>query len=328
MPEGGWVPTGSEMSEILASVTRPTLWQNLKELVTKRDVPLRRRRRLFVRRLWSFATIPLTTVFLFTNNKIHPGHGVTWGDVFRLSYRLHRNTTEVFVGTAPTAHLAMAAKLLELDPADEGVVVECGCFVGGSTANLSLVCELAGRDLIVYDSFEGLPAPSEGDEYACEEESGVFVGSLDTVRANVVEYGEIGRCDFRQGWFEDTLPSHSEPISLCYMDVDYQASIHTVLENLWPHLVDGGCLFTDDFKPIALTSIFFKEDFWRETLNCEPPGLLGAGTGIPLGEVFVGPWRGFGGDGSHPLQTPGTTAYTYKGSEAGWYYTPQSATGD
>ena len=40
----------------------------------------------------------------------------------------------------------------------EGVVVECGCFLGGSTANLSLVCEVVGRELIVYDSFEGLPA--------------------------------------------------------------------------------------------------------------------------------------------------------------------------
>ena len=36
---------------------------------------------------------------------------------------------------------------------------------GGSTANLSLACEIAGRELIVYDSFEGLPSPDPGDKY-------------------------------------------------------------------------------------------------------------------------------------------------------------------
>ncbi len=322
MSEGGWVPKGPQMSEILASLTRPTIYQNVKDLLRRGEVPARRRRRLFVRRTWSLLTVPLAAAFLFTNNRIHPGHEVGWMDLLWLSYRLYRNTTRVFVGTGPTAHLAMAAKLLELDPAEEGVVVECGCFVGGSTANLSLVCDLVGRDLVVYDSFAGLPADSDGDEFATEDGAGVFAGSLDTVRSNVEQLGVADRCEFRQGWFEDTLPSHAEPVALCYMDVDYQASIHTVLENLWPHLVDGGCLFTDDFKPVGLGAIFFKEEFWRGTLDCEPPGLLGAGTGIPLGEVFLGPWRGFGGDGDYPLQTPGATAYTYKGSTASWDYVP------
>src|SRR6266480_1140884 len=40
-----------------------------------------------------------------------------------------------------------------------GVVVECGCYKGGSTANLSLICAKAGRKLHVFDSFAGLPDP-------------------------------------------------------------------------------------------------------------------------------------------------------------------------
>jgi hypothetical protein len=40
--------------------------------------------------------------------------------------------------------MAMAQKLLSLPKSFEGVVVECGCFRGGSTANLSIICDLLG----------------------------------------------------------------------------------------------------------------------------------------------------------------------------------------
>src|ERR1700685_4446869 len=43
-------------------------------------------------------------------------------------------------------------------PADtRGVVLEAGCFKGGSTAKLSLATKLINRKLLVYDSFEVLP---------------------------------------------------------------------------------------------------------------------------------------------------------------------------
>ena len=64
-----------------------------------------------------------------------------------------------------------------------GVVVECGCFMGGSTANLSLVCGIVGRGLIVYDSFEGLPRPTPGDRFATARPTGFLRADLDGGRA-------------------------------------------------------------------------------------------------------------------------------------------------
>ena len=55
-----------------------------------------------------------------------------------------KTTRGVWTGTSYKAHLAMAVKLLEIPPEVEGVVVECGCYVGGSSANLSLACEPPG----------------------------------------------------------------------------------------------------------------------------------------------------------------------------------------
>jgi O-methyltransferase len=55
--------------------------------------------------------------------------------------------------------MELASAVLQVPRSTPGSVVECGCYVGGSTANLSLVCAATGRKLIIFDSFQGLPEP-------------------------------------------------------------------------------------------------------------------------------------------------------------------------
>ena len=62
------------------------------------------------------------------------------------------------------------------------------------------------------------------------------------------------RCTFRKGWFSETLPYHSEPVVLCFLDVDFQASLHDCVTNLWPHLTDRGYLFVDEYPPFSLAA--------------------------------------------------------------------------
>jgi hypothetical protein len=112
----------------------------------------------------------------------------------------------VFTDTSYKAHLAMAVKLLEIPPSVEGVVGECGCFLGGSTANLSLACEITGRDLFVYDSFEGMPPGMPNDKYAVLNGTGNLKGDTDVVKDTVRRFGAFDRCTFVKGWFKDTLP--------------------------------------------------------------------------------------------------------------------------
>ena len=109
-----------------------------------------------------------------------------------LAVRLYRNTRRTFTGCSYRAHLVMAAKLLEIPSTTEGVVVECGSYLGGTTANLSIVCDIVGRDLIVYDSFEGLPPPRPGDRYAADVGTGFLRGDLERVRDNVARNGVVG----------------------------------------------------------------------------------------------------------------------------------------
>lgn len=301
---------------------RKTLPGALRDLVMDRSHPLGVRTALFVRNALPALTLPLTVWFLFTSRKIDPAHGMTWRRLFRLSYRLYSNTTKLPTGTSYRAQLAMLSKLLEVSPDVEGVVVECGCYLGGSTANLSLICEALGRQLIVYDSFEGLPEGDGNDRFAKPEAVGVLRGSLEDVQANVAALGAIGVCTFRKGWFSDTLPDHREPVVLCSIDVDWQLSIHQCIVHLWPHLTEQGYFFTDDFPKLDKCAVFFSEEFWRREFDRTPPGLIGSGTGVAMGQYWLGPFVRMGGNPDYPLQAPSSVAYTRKDFSGHWGYVP------
>jgi O-methyltransferase len=272
----------------------------------------------WLRESYHAASLPIAVLFLFHNRRIHRRYGMTWARKLGLAWRMYRNTRRMPTQTSYKAHLAMAAKLLEIPPDTEGVVVECGCWKGGSTANLSLVCDIVGRELIVYDSFEGLPAPEKNDRYATKDAQGFYRGDLDDVQNNVRRNGAIGRCVFRKGWFRDTLPNHREPIALCFLDVDYEASMHDCIVNLWPHVTDQGYLFIDEYKRLDYCALFFSERFWSEHFNIAPPGLLGTGTGVGVGQYFVGPQRE-----KPPIQGSTSVAFTRKDFYGQWDYVPE-----
>jgi len=270
-----------------------------------------------LRSVYERLSLPILVLFLFYNRRIQPSYGMSWPRKFKLALRMLRNTRRIETGTSYRAHLAMAVKLLEIPPTTKGVVVECGCWLGGSTANLSLICEIVGRRLIVYDSFEGLPAAEPNDKYASPLGEGVFKGDLDIVKENVSRYGAIQSCDFRKGWFKQTLPGHREPIVLCFLDVDYQSSLQECVVHLWPHLTPRGYTFIDEYTRLDYCALFFSESFWKEHFNSVPPGLMGAGTGIGVGQYFVGPLKG------RPLiQAPTSVAYTRKDFYGLWDYAP------
>lgn len=278
------------------------------------------------RQLYEAVSLPVITLFVLGSLRIHKSYGMTWPRRFRLAYRMYRNTKRVTTGMSYRAHLAMAVKLLEIPPNVEGAVVECGSYKGGTTANLSLVCDIVGRELIVYDSFEGLPPAQPGDKTADPKSQGLFRGDLEEVQANVRRAGAIDRCTFRKGWFEETLPDHREPIVLCLLDVDFQASLDTCVRHLWPHLTDQGYLFIDECLVTDYCALFYSERYWRTHFDTTPPGLVGAGSGIGVGQYWVGPSSGtFGMDFTLPYQSATSVAYTRKDLSGYWQYYPDDA---
>ncbi|HRW36589.1 MAG: class I SAM-dependent methyltransferase [Acidimicrobiales bacterium] len=262
---------------------------------------------------YEWLSIPFAATFLLSG-KIHEAYAMSWWQKVRLAHRLYRNTQVLPTLTSYRAHLAMAAKLLGTSPKTKGVVVECGCFQGGATANLSILCDLVDRDLIVYDSFEGLPPAEETDRYASAEGEGFLRAELDDVKANVAAHGVIERCTFRKGWFDQTLPQHTEPIVLAFLDVDYQASLHTCVKELWPRLTKHGHVFIDEYVYVDYCALFFSESWWRTHLDLDPPGIMGVGTGVGVGQYYLGPYPGT------PMQASTSLAYTRKDFRGRWTY--------
>lgn len=179
--------------------------------------------------------------------------------------------------------LSYIRTILALDPAVPGCVVEAGCYKGGSTAKFSLAAKIARRELVVFDSFQGIPKHTEdhginifGKPVTFAE--GEYAGSQEEVTRNIRTYGEIDVCRFIPGWFEDTLPRFREPIAAIYIDVDLAESTRTCLKHFYPLLRPGGTLYSQDGHLPLVLEVFHDDAFWRNEIGCPRPHVHGWGT--------------------------------------------------
>jgi hypothetical protein len=224
----------------------------------------------------------------------HPETGKEYGLGFwaklKLAARMKRNRKRIVTGSHYFEHLLMATQIFKVPRAIEGCVVECGSFKGGSATNLSLVCALCDRQLEICDSFQGLPEPADVDrEHVLVSVSevhsyakGAWQGTLSEVQGNISRFGDIGVCNFNVGYFDATLPSFRRKCILVFVDVDLTESLKTCLTYLWPLLADGGYFFTHEAPHQEISAVFFDQAWWHANLDCDPPGLVGAGSGIGL----------------------------------------------
>jgi len=173
--------------------------------------------------------------------------------------------------------------MLSMTGDPNAVFVEAGCYKGSSTAKFSLAADIAGRTLVVFDSFDGIPYNSEphskdifGNHVSFG--GGNYRASLEEVQCNVTRYGSIKSCRFVKGWLEDTLPSFKEEVAAVYLDVDLASSSRTCLRYLYPLLQPGGVLFSQDGHLPLVIDVFEEESLWDEEIGCKPPLVDGLGS--------------------------------------------------
>jgi O-methyltransferase len=147
-----------------------------------------------------------------------------------------------------------------------GAFVESGVWMGGSImAAARTLVEMGDtdRDLYLYDTFEGLPAPGEHDGIVGSEQpidqlyanlqsasKDAFLNApVDIVRANVARTGyPIDRIHTVQGLVQDTIPTTApEQIAFLRLDTDWYESTKVEMETLFPRLSPGGILIVDDY---------------------------------------------------------------------------------
>ena len=183
----------------------------------------------------------------------------------RLIARFLRVDWNVVHGHRPAEIAWVTALLARAKPNPGEIMLEAGCWQGGSTAKFSIVCALLGLRLHVYDSFEGVEKfdsrahPREwsfGGQYACSEED---------VRRNVEAFGEVECCEFHKGWFSATLAGAglAGPVWLAYIDCDLAKGTFEALQSVVPALVPAGVVLSQDFHITPVRQMLLARDTWQ-----------------------------------------------------------------
>jgi O-methyltransferase len=132
----------------------------------------------------------------------------------------------------------------------DGIVAECGVFRGGSAALLAAATK-ASRQVYLFDSFQGLPAPGEKDGRTAQSmyHEGWCLGTTDDVRAIVRKVGvDDGRVHYVEGWYQDTLPVFPpQPVALLHVDADWYESVTLCLDTFYDRVSPGGFIVFDDY---------------------------------------------------------------------------------
>lgn len=220
------------------------------------------------------------------------GQGSRFDEATRLEIvrQFERIDREVPMGSSPSDGLFLAEMLLSVDT--EGAVVECGCYAGGSSAKLSIIAKLLGRDLVVCDSFEGLPEAESrylrdqhcrrSEEWVSDWTAGRYAARLEQVQGTIERCGELSVCRFVKGWFNETLTDENLPgrVALAFADVDLANSARDCFVAIWPRLSEKGVYVTHDTAYIKVLQELYRPELWRDTFKSFPPILFGAGYGL------------------------------------------------
>ena len=173
---------------------------------------------------------------------------------------------------------------------------------------------------MIFDSFEGLPKAKVGDFAYGQAKESSHKGTLEEVKKNIKKFGDIESCEFHKGWFHETLPKLKTQILLAFLDVDLQDSLNICVKYIWPNLTETGFIFMDECQNTDYVALFYSEKWWKKNFDTIPPGLIGAGSGLPLGSFYIGPYSELS---DHPLQKPYAGAYTQKNMTGYWNYYPE-----
>lgn len=147
----------------------------------------------------------------------------------------------------------------------DGDCVELGVARGGCAALMARAifsdAAAGSRSLWLFDSYEGLPDPTEKDfkegggetgDHLRPLPKGSCLGTLDEVKSLLLD--TVGaprdRTHFVKGWFENTVPverSRMKSIAVLRIDGDWYESTMTCLEGLYDLVSKGGAVIVDDY---------------------------------------------------------------------------------
>jgi hypothetical protein len=147
-----------------------------------------------------------------------------------------------------------------------GILIECGCALGGSAIVMAASRDNDNRPLYVYDVFGMIPPPGERDGNDIHDRYATIVEGRASGLGGDIYYGykhdlheevvdsllkfdlppNTSNIHLVEGLFQDTVRPN-EPVALAHVDGDWYESVMTCLQRIWPVLAYGGTMVIDDY---------------------------------------------------------------------------------
>ncbi|MFU0507849.1 TylF/MycF/NovP-related O-methyltransferase [Pseudaminobacter sp. NGMCC 1.201702] len=123
-----------------------------------------------------------------------------------------------------------------------GQLAECGVFRGGNAYQLCQFAQAHGREVHLFDSYEGLSAPNEAD--GAYWKKGDLSFSEELVHRNLSEFDCFKTY---KGWIPDAFPQVENQIySFVHVDVDLEQPTYDSIAFFYNRLSKGGIILLDD----------------------------------------------------------------------------------
>jgi hypothetical protein len=156
-----------------------------------------------------------------------------------------------------------------------GAVAECGSYVG--VAAWFIANEIDGTDFYLFDSFEGLSAPSEEDltpKGVHQWSAGDLAVGEELLMRNLKGFPSI---HIKKGWIPDRFSEVSDQkFKFVHIDVDLYEPTRESLKFFYDRMVPGGIIIMDDYGfencPGAYTAANEYMEFRPETILHLPTG--------------------------------------------------------
>lgn len=152
--------------------------------------------------------------------------------------------------------------LLSQIPHLEGVILEVGCWKGGSGVVLAQAARTFSPDNVVYlcDTFKGTVKGGEIDgEYVRD---GCFDdATIANVQSLIFRYN-LQNVRVLEGVFPEETSKYitEDKIKFCHIDVDTYQSAKDIYEWVWPRIAVGGILVYDDYGNLPTPGIRIHVD--------------------------------------------------------------------
>ena len=212
--------------------------------------------------------------FIF-NSEVGKNYNLSTNDKKKIVQLIKHSISNIASATDINIHFLLLKSVLDLNPKRPSTIVECGVFKGATSVVLSIGAKITGRKLVLYDSFEGLPDGEKNISHrnyphlrvTGSYKKGMYKGTLEEVKSNLLAYGHLDVCELRKGFFNKSLKKHKEKIDFLFLDVDLVSSTKDCILYLWPFVNNEKYIFTDDACDIDVVSIWFDDEWWMKNLN-------------------------------------------------------------